>query len=66
MGVTPVNFIIRRKIEKAQLLLIAGELPVKEIAYLVGFEDFSYFSRVFKKTTGLTPNEYRKGSKVVH
>lgn len=60
MGVTPVNFIIRRKIEKAQLLLIAGDQPVKQIAYFVGFEDFSYFSRVFKKITGLTPNGYRK------
>ena len=59
-GTTPLNFILRNKIEKAQLLLIAGEQSVKQVAFLVGFEDFSYFSRVFKKITGLTPNEYRK------
>lgn len=60
-GTTPVNFIIQRKIEKAQLLLITESQPIKQIALLVGFEDFSYFNRVFKKVAGITPNEYRKG-----
>ena len=59
-GTTPVNFIIQRKIERAQLLLITESQPIKEIALSVGFEDFSYFNRVFKKVTGITPNEYRK------
>ena len=62
-GTTPANFIIRRKIEKAQLLLITSDVPVKQISLLVGFEDFSYFSRVFKKIAGITPNEYRRCAK---
>ena len=62
-GTTPANFIIQRKIEKAQLLLITNDLPVKQTSYLVGFEDFSYFNRVFKKITGMTPNEYRREAK---
>ena len=63
-GTTPANFIIQRKIEKAQLLLITNDLPVKQTSYLVGFEDFSYFNRVFKKITGMTPNEYRRKSQI--
>lgn len=59
-GTTPVNFIIQRKMERAQLLLITESQPIKEIALSVGFEDFSYFNRVFKKVAGITPNEYRK------
>ena len=55
-GTTPANFIIQRKIEKAQLLLVTNDLPVKQTSYLVGFEDFSYFNRVFKKITSMTPN----------
>ncbi len=59
-GTTPAKFITRRKIEKAQLLLITEDLLVKQASCLAGFEDFSYFSRVFRKITGMTPNEYRR------
>lgn len=49
MGTTPLQYINQKKIEKAQLLLITEELAVKEIAFRLAFEDYSYFNRLFKK-----------------
>lgn len=59
-GTTPVAYMNRRRIEKAQLLLLTTVLPVKEIAYSLGFSDSSYFDRLFKKRTGCTPQKYRE------
>lgn len=33
--------------------------PVKNVAFALSYDDYSYFNRLFKKTTGLTPQEYR-------
>lgn len=60
LGTTPLQYINQKKIEKAQLLLITKELAVKEIAFQLAFDDYSYFSRLLKKTTGVTPQEYRR------
>ena len=60
LGNTPLQYINQKKIEKAQLLLITEELAVKEIAFQLAFDDYSYFNRLFKKTTGVTPQEYRR------
>jgi YesN/AraC family two-component response regulator len=54
-----VQYINKKKVEKAQLLLFSTDKPVKEIAYVMGFSDHSYFIRLFRKLTGLTPQEYR-------
>lgn len=58
-GCTPNVFITRRKMEKAELLLVTTEHPVKNIAAALGYDDYSYFNRLFKKATGLTPQQYR-------
>ena len=60
VGNTPLQYINRKKIEKAQLILITEDIPVKNIAYLLAYEDHSYFSRLFKKITGVTPQQYRE------
>lgn len=60
MGTTPLQYVNQKKIEKAQLLLLTEELAVKEIAFRLAFEDYSYFNRLFKKITGVTPQEYRR------
>lgn len=60
LGTTSLQYINQKKIEKAQLLLITEELAVKEIAFQLAFDDYSYFNRLFKKTTGVTPQEYRR------
>jgi AraC family transcriptional regulator len=50
----------RLKIEFACQQISNGELPLVEIALNAGFGDQSHFSRVFKRQTGMTPNEYKK------
>ena len=56
---TPLQYINQKKIEKAQLILITDSMPVKNISYLLAYEDPSYFNRLFKKLTGVTPQQYR-------
>lgn len=60
LGTTPLQYINQKKIEKAQLLLITEDLAVKEIAFQLAFEDYSYFNHLFKKITSVTPQEYRR------
>ena len=59
VGLSPLRYINQKKVEKAQLLLLTADMPVKEIAYELGFFDLSYFIRLFKKKVGVTPQEYR-------
>ncbi|WP_291405021.1 helix-turn-helix domain-containing protein [Acidaminobacter sp.] len=47
------------RIEQAKKLLLENEFTIVEISELVGYEDQSYFSRVFKKNTGTSPGKYR-------
>ena len=51
------------RINKAKELLKDDSLSVKEIGYLVGYNDPNYFSKVFKKYEGVTPTEYREKSR---
>lgn len=62
MNATPLSYINQKRVERAQLRLLTESTPVKEIAYQLGFEDQTYFNRLFKKITGLTPMSYRKSS----
>lgn len=57
---TPIQYINRKKAEQAQLLLCTTDMPVKEIAYALGFSDHSYFIRMYRKIMGITPQEYRE------
>lgn len=58
---TPTKVIRERIMIEAKRLLKFGNDNVKEIAFELGFEDPAYFSRLFAKSEGLTPLEYRKG-----
>lgn len=58
-GVSPNNYIIQLRIQHAYALLRNPQLSVSEIAYLCGFQDSNYFSRQFKRSSGLTPTHYR-------
>ena len=60
LGISPLQYINQKKVERAQLLLYTSDMPVKEVAYALGFSDHSYFIRLFRKLTGLTPQEYRR------
>jgi AraC-like DNA-binding protein len=59
-GTSPVQYVNRKKVERAQLMLYTSDLPVKEVAYALGFSDHSYFIRMYRKLTGITPQEYRE------
>lgn len=48
-----------RLMQEARKLLLSSELSVSEISYKLNFEDNSYFNKVFKKQTGLTPKRFR-------
>lgn len=61
-GTSPAKFIQNIRINKAKQLLIDEKNSISEIAHLCGYEDKFYFSRIFRKVTGLTPSEYRKTS----
>jgi AraC-like DNA-binding protein/quercetin dioxygenase-like cupin family protein len=59
LGVSPILYINKKRIENARQLLITSDLTVSDIAGLTGMELY-YFSRTFKKLTGLSPSEYRR------
>ncbi|KAA6337045.1 Melibiose operon regulatory protein [termite gut metagenome] len=59
MQCTPMQYIIRKKIEKAQLILVASENSIKDIAYNLSFDNVTHFHRSFKKITGLSPIAYK-------
>ncbi|MCC8145745.1 MAG: AraC family transcriptional regulator, partial [Bacteroidales bacterium] len=57
---TPIKYINAKKIEKAQLLLITTNWPIRDIAMDLAMDNISYFNKIFKQYTGKTPLEYRK------
>jgi len=60
-GVTFIEALTKKRIEKAKILLEQGSKKTYEIAEAVGYSDAHYFSLTFKKVTGKTPTEYAKG-----
>ena len=57
---TPMQYIISVRIENAQRLLCTQDYNVTEVAAIVGYDNPLYFSRLFKKQTGISPTDYRK------
>ena len=62
-GLPPYRYQLRLRLDRALYLLKNTELNVSEIAYMTGFDDALYFSRIFKKTFGCSPTEYRAKGK---
>ena len=62
-GVSPINYLISRRLEESKYLLAETDLSMSQIAQLLGFSSLSYFSQVFRKTQGLSPMEYRHNAK---
>jgi transcriptional regulator GlxA family with amidase domain len=59
-GVTPLGYQQQLRVETAKGLLEEGSQTFNEITYLVGYEDISFFRKVFVKLTGLRPKEYQQ------
>ena len=60
-GLAPAEYVMQQRMKRAAKLLTTNrELPVKEIAAMVGMLDNNYFSKVFRRSYGVTPTEFRE------
>ena len=64
-GVSPINYMISRRIEESKYLLAETDLSMSQIAQLLGFSSLSYFSQVFRRTQQTSPMEYRHNTRNV-
>lgn len=60
MQMTPSDYITQVRVRNAAHLLKESDFPVTEIAMSCGFSDSNYFSRIFSRSMGMSPSEYRK------
>jgi len=65
MGLSTINYINKKRMEKAKKLLSTMDTTISDIARQTGFYNISYFSKMFKKYTGLTPSEYRNSHNLI-
>lgn len=59
-GYAPIQYIMRRRIGKAQSLLISTQYSATEIASMVGYDNSNYFNTIFTRIVGISPIKYRK------
>ncbi|HET6520622.1 MAG TPA: helix-turn-helix domain-containing protein [Geminicoccaceae bacterium] len=59
-GVTPIDYVHNLRVEEAKRLLETGPMPFDGISADVGYENPGFFRRLFKRSTGLTPGQYRR------
>ena len=59
-GTSFVEWLTQYRIEKSKQLLTRSEMPIEQVAYRVGFNNYSYFCACFKKKCGMSPGTYRK------
>lgn len=63
LGYTFTEYVNHLRVERAKLYLRDSTMSIADIAYAVGFDDQSYFTRIFKKLTNVSPGQYRKSKK---
>lgn len=59
-GDKPLHYLQRLRIEMAKTLLITSSQSIKTISYEIGYDDASFFARLFRQHTGMSPNQYRR------
>ncbi len=62
VGMSPSDFVRKLRMQRAKELIVKSKMNFSQIAYNVGFSDPKYFTKCFKKETGMTPSEYRQKS----
>ena len=65
-GVPLITYLQNLRIEEAKRLLETSQEAAEEISYMVGYEDASFFRRLFKRSTGISPARYRRLFKAIH
>ena len=63
-GCSFVDYLRRVRVEKAKKYLSHTSLSLQQIAEQTGYDDEKYFNRVFRKSTGMLPSEYRKQHRI--
>lgn len=61
IGVSPWQYVIKQRVERAKQLLKNSELAISEVALACGFAHQSHLNKHFRKLTGIAPNRYRRG-----
>lgn len=56
----PIDYVHAIRIERARQILETGDDPVDDVGFAVGYQDPTFFRRLFRRTTGLTPAAYRR------
>jgi transcriptional regulator GlxA family with amidase domain len=59
-GLSLLDYVQNLRIEEAKRLLETGDRAVDEISYDVGYDDASFFRRLFRRRTGVAPAQYRR------
>jgi transcriptional regulator GlxA family with amidase domain len=59
-GMSPLEYVHTLRLEESKQMLETSDLPVEAVAIEAGYEDASFFSRLFRRRVGLTPAQYRK------
>jgi len=60
LGETPHNYVTRRRLDRAQRLMLTGDAPLSEIAIVCGFSDQAHFCNRFREATGRSPAAWRR------
>ncbi|MDO4285865.1 MAG: AraC family transcriptional regulator [Eubacteriales bacterium] len=63
VGMTPGRYVTEMRLQQAKRLLAEGDLPLLEICARCGFQDQSYFTKLFREKTGSSPAKYRRQSR---
>lgn len=59
-GMTPLDYVQTLRLEEAKQMLETSDLPIESIANEVGYEDASFFRRLFRRKVGMSPGDYRR------
>jgi len=63
-GRSPQRFIVDRRVERAQQVMLTSDEPLCGVALTCGFSDQAHFSRVFRRTVGASPNQWRRARRI--
>lgn len=58
-GISPINYLLERRLEECKTLLCSTDYSISLIAEITGFSSGSYFAQRFRRSTGMTPQQYR-------
>lgn len=63
-GVPPKQYIVQHRIDRAKILLVRTGISIKEVAEQTGYNNEFFFYRIFKRYTGITPDNYRQTNNI--